>query len=311
MKTMKNLFLLALLFATVSVAYATNPQKVKLRLNLEAGKTYKIVQIATQDITQTIMGQEQKIHQETSTFYDYKVLSKNASGEMKIEVTYTRVKFKQDGPNGLTEYDSDDKTAEANPATQGHAALIGKQFTMLITPMGKVKELEGIDQMLSDMIDDMGVPDAQNQQLKETLKGQFGTEAMRANMEKSMALYPKKKVKVGDTWEVNTEMASPFAMVMNNSYKLVEIKNGLAKVQLTSTMKSAPNGAPMKTGEMKMTFKLDGSQSGVVFIDTQTGLTTKSDIDQDMKGDVSIDMGGQSMEFPMKIKGKVKQEVLK
>ncbi|MEZ4774650.1 MAG: DUF6263 family protein [Bacteroidia bacterium] len=280
-------FFLLLSSAFSLFAQSVSPSKIKLRLNLEKNDHFTISYFAHQDISQVLMETEQNINQTIGMYYTYDVLEADAKS-YEIKVTYSRVIFNQDGVTGSTRFDSDSIVETVPPAAKGFAALAGQSFFMTITPMGEVTEVKGIDQMLDNMLVSFeGLDTETRQSLSTSLKNQYGDENTRATMQNLMAIYPRKKVGIGDEWTRVTTINQGFPITMETSYKVKALDQNQATLEVFSKMASNPD-VPMEMMGMRLAYQLAGSQQGEILLNPRNGWTIRTSINQDLSGEVNL-----------------------
>jgi hypothetical protein len=301
------LLVLVLLAAATAVA----ADKVELRLRLDEGKTYIMTMTAKQAITQTFMGQEMAIDQTIQFAISFKSTKVDADGNTTVDVKYDSVAFEQDGPMGWIEYDSADPPDEIPMMARGFAGLVGRGFTMTVSPEGKVTDVKGVDKLFEEIVESMELPEGPMlDQMKESLKQQFGDEAMKQQMQQMLATLPEKPVGVGDSWSAESNLTGMLAMVIKNTWKVTSIKDGIVTLDGESTIEPAKDGEPMKMGPMSMKIDLTGSQKGTMELDEHSGFPLKAAINQDISGTVTTSQPGsdEEMSIPMTIKSTITLE---
>lgn len=269
--------------------------KVDLRFSPEVGAIYRQKSRAEQNIEQS----GQQMQQIIAFEYLYNVIEKNDKDNYRIKTTYTTVLYEQDNPAmGKIAYDSENPPENIHPMAKGYAALVGKSFYFEISPKGEVVEVSGTDEMIDDIVEDLGVEDeAKKEQLRSALKKQYGTEVMQQNMKQAFARYPNAPVAVGESWLQNTAQAMP-PMLTETRFTLKSKEQNTYIIDFNSTLKADPNGEALEMQGMKIEYNLSGIQSGSSQIDAKTGWATKTSIEQDISGTMKV----QGMEIPMSIK---------
>src|SRR5205085_637266 len=96
--------------------------------------------------------------------YRMAVESVDGAGNMKVATTYDAVMFRQKGPSGAVEYDSQNPPKQVPPAARAFAALAGLGFKSTVTPAGKVTAVEGLDAMFAEMVRKPELPDGQQEE---------------------------------------------------------------------------------------------------------------------------------------------------
>ena len=197
----KQLLLGLLVLSTTFLNFKpVNHQAEDLKLRLKKGDVFKMENTTDQLIEQDIMGQTQEQHQVMKYTLSYEVADVvNKVYIMKI--TYLAVSAMMDTPMGKMEYDSENHDGgDISPMLKGFAALPGKHFEIKVNQMGKTIEVNGTDEMLDQLVQEFDLPDeSTREQLRESLKRQFGDKALKSNMESAMAFYPGRPVNTGDT----------------------------------------------------------------------------------------------------------------
>ncbi|MHC4404828.1 MAG: DUF6263 family protein [Planctomycetota bacterium] len=281
-------------------------EKIELRLRFKEGDSIKQKMITDQQIVQTIQGQKQDMQQAMEMGMTQDVEKVNPDGSARIKVTYHSVKMVQQAPPpvGKIEYDSANPPANVHPMAAGMAALVGQSFTIEMTPEGTVTKVEGADEMLERIAEQVPAGGAM---VKEQLKKQFGDEALKQMMEKVTAIYPDNPVDIGDSWNTSIEVTTGFPISMENTYTLIARRDGVAVLDVRSTVKGNPNAKPIEMGPMKIKYNLSGSQYGETEIDEATGWPVKSTMKQDLSGQVEMIGGPAAMSpWPISIKSDIR-----
>ncbi len=299
-------FIILFLISNLSVA-----QPVKLRLNLSDGTSYKVLSVMENDITQTIMGVEQSTTQKYEFVYIYDVTDVESNGDMAMNLIFESVKASVQTPQGSEEYDSEDENSSPGMQTMAYAAMDDQQLQMVMTDRGEINEIGGIDKLLDNMLDMYNVNDpAQRQQVRATLENQISDESLKSQMTGISVVFPEKAVSVGDGWATTTQSQMSFPMMINSSYTIKSITDKSVEIAVNASVKTL-DGEPMSMQGMEMVVSLEGTQSGVLVIDRDTGWTISSTITQEIGGSMEILPNAQipdGMELPMNIRNTMTSE---
>ena len=279
--------------------------KVLLGFNLKKGQVYKTYATTDQTITQTVNGREQEIKQSMGQHMACNVLDVDAEGAVTMKTTFERFTFKMQTPQGTIEYDSADPPANVPPAATGFHALVGQGFTMKMTRSGKVKEIQGVNEMFDHMMKKIQLPAAQKEAMGKMLKEQFGERAMNELWEKSMTLFPDRPVGVGDSWSSKVSVTRGMPMVLENVWRLKEIKKDSAVIEMETSIDPNPSAEPMVMGPQKITYALSGKQSGTIEVDLETGWAKSGRLHQEISGDLTIEVGGEKKIVPLSVKSEI------
>lgn len=278
------------LFSTLCATTLSAADKVQLALRLKEGQTYKTQFVSDQTIKQTIQGQQLDMKQTMGFTYTFAVQKVDAQGTADCRVAYESVVFKQGGPTGETEYDSANPPETVPDQAKPFAALVGQGFTMRVGATGKVTDVTGANAIMDKVLQAVEVPDgAMRDTIREQLKGQFGDDAVRAQMEQVLAIYPDGPVGVGDSWTRTIAIAAGYPLLMENTYTYRGSKEGMAQVDVSSKLSRNPDGKPLKLGPMTIDFDVTGTQKGQMSIIEATGWVDQCSLEQKFGGTVKME----------------------
>jgi hypothetical protein len=280
------------LLAAIAVVCALWPNvaraaddKVELKFRFKKGDTYRLKVKIEQDIVQTFQSEQQETKQTIGIGETLNVKDVDAEGTMTVEVVFGPMSMKSKGPMGELEYDSENPPDEIALQARAFAAMVGQGFTMKLTPEGHVTAIEGVDEMFQKIFDAVELPKGpMKEAMIKDLKRQFGNDALSETMEKMMAMFPDKPVAVGDSWTRTMTVATGLPSIIEDTWTLVDRKDGVATIEVESTLKPNENAAPMKMGPFSMKFNLTGTQTGTLKLDEATGWFVGATITQDMSG---------------------------
>jgi len=166
-------------------------------------------------------------------------------------------------------YDSKDPASTENPMVakiaEAFSDLIGSSYTMTMDDKGNVKEID-----MKELTD--------NDDLAQNLSS--GS---------NYAIYPDGKVAVGDSWEKDIEPLETSDMKYHIKYTVLKI----GKKETTLGVEGSITANSIDDAEVN----LEGTQTGEMIVNTQTGWLISSTIDQELTLD--IEQAGQK--FPATI----------
>lgn len=277
---------LAILSITLN-ASAQDQSPLDLNLNLEAESSYLCVMEMNQDVAQTINGHDQTLRQELLMSWRYDVIGTSDNGDVDINLTYTRIKVKQDFGFQSSEYDSDSPPDYIEPSMRGYGAVVGSELGVRMGKKGRIIELRGVDTMLDNMIEDLNLPDspAKNEMIA-SMRSQFGENALRQALEQITGFYPESPVNTGDKWTSEKLVSTGLPMKVVDNFTLRSRKDGVAGIDVSSEITSSPDSAGVQMGPVSIFYDIAGSHSGSIEVDESTGLPIKSEIDMSLSGTV-------------------------
>ncbi|HJN06543.1 MAG TPA: DUF6263 family protein [Bacteroidales bacterium] len=254
--------LIGLFLFSISGVFAQ--KSVELQYNLNKGDKYLFITDIDMDMTFDARGTTTTMNsvmgiQMTS-------LINNIDGkEITQEITIDRIKMNQQIFGMELNYDSGDSST----FTSGMGAQIGEQMNKIIgaTVMiimdnhGNYKEVDfGSITDNSDLIDNFGSGN-------------------------SYAVYPEKKVKVGDSWETDIKPLEKSEMKVHVVYTLLKMTRKQAVIGVEGVL----SGNEVEGQEIN----LSGTTTGEMIVDRKTGMLIQSTIDTEIaldleRGDVKI-----------------------
>jgi len=270
---MKNynrlLLLIILLIPGLSLSLMAQ-KKVELKYNLEAGAKYAYDIATEQDIAFEASGQTMVMNSKIG-FEMTGDVEDNTTDNIVVKTVIDRVTMTQSIFGMEIKYDSDDKEASQNPMA-AHIAetfneLIGSSYTMTMDDKGNVTNMD-----MAELTD--------NDDFAQNLSS--GS---------NYAIYPDGKVGVGDSWEKDIEPLETSDMKYHIKYTVQKITKKETTLKVEGTI-SANNVEEQE-------INLEGTQSGTMIVDTESGWLIQSTIDQEITLD--IEQGGQK--FPATITG--------
>ena len=309
----RSAFAALLTFAACAPA-AAQDGKLELRLRLKAGEVYRLKTTVEQRVNQAIGANAQPTEQTFAVGYSMAVESVDGAGNMKVATKYDTVLFRQKGPGGAVEYDSQNPPKQVPQAARSFAALAGLGFKSTITPTGRVTAVEGLDAMFAEMVRKLELPEGpQKAAVQKVLAEQFGEETMKQNLQNVFALYPDTPVAVGESWQRRVVVSKGFPVIIDATYTLKGREGGVARVEIKSTLSPNEAAGPVDLGTGKMSYDLKGEQSGTAEIDEATGWTRSLTTSQVVSGLLRFQGAGGAQEVnnPVTIQEKITMEALK
>jgi hypothetical protein len=297
-----------LVFACVVASIVHAQEKYILRLNLEAGQRYQQRMTMSQNIDQVMNGITITMNQDMTLDYDYSVTDIDAQGVATVESTYDRVASKVRTQGMSVSYDSATAEGPISPEFRPLAAMVGKTFTMRISPLGSVVSIEGLSEILDAVIAEMTIDGPAREQVLENMKRQFGEEAMKELIEQAMAIYPPEPVAVGDSWVKTIEIRQMVPLKLDNTWVLKEVSENTATLEVTSLIGSAGEDTTVNMMGAEVNVRLEGAQSGTSIIDRKTGWVESSTVNQNVDGAMTLPAGEgfpDGMSIPLSIRSTV------
>lgn len=166
--------------------------------------------------------------------------------------------------------------------------IIGKSVLLKLSGNNEIMSVSGFDEILNNP--------SQDSATHEMMRKMFSKDQFNSMSGMMFSMYPKKPVKVGDTWTDQTNLnIANMEMKVDNKFTLIAVKNNLAEIGIDGTIKGAGEIMQRSTG-MKM--DMSGTQKGTITIRMDNGYLHTGSYKIDIKG--VMQMMGQKIPMTMK-----------
>jgi len=298
--------------------------KVDLKLRLKAGESHEMKMTQTQNITQTMNSQEQKITQVQEMVMGFDVLSVDTNGVMDVEMTYKAMKITMDGPMGHLEFDSvnpkpvDPNRPDEKMLAAMFSAMAGSKFQMKISPTGKTSDVRGLGAMMAKMREKIkesvgNTPEMQG--LDKFFDKMFDEKQVKEMTGDMMGRFPAEPVAAGDTWYDTMSMNFIMPIDVDTTYLLKQRKDGIAYIDAVAKMDMGDSSKIIEIDpNNKMSMQISGTMNSMSEVDEATGLTRKSNVAMNFSGVMRVEANQQmpdGMTMPMTITGNAVVELIK
>lgn len=291
---MKHRYMVLVLLVVMMAALGSQVAATEFRpqLRLEAGKTYTAYVSSDTLTSLSIQGQSLVTRQLMEMAYTYDVIAIDASGAAAVEMTFDKMRVKMEGPQGNFAWSGsvDQAQLPPPPPLAGLAAMVGATLTMKLTPDGRTSELQGLDALYNRMIEGMPLPaEVSREEFRQSLIDQFGDDAMGGALQNLSGAYPDHPINIGDSWPMNLTMSKGVPMIIEGSYTLESVENGVARLGVTAKIRPNPEGSPMKFGEIAVRCDLTGEETGYIEMEEGTGWVVRGEITTRFTGQLKLE----------------------
>jgi hypothetical protein len=276
----------------------TSSASKMLKFNFEKGKGYDYELITNMD--QEVMGQA--IQMDMSFYYSMDVAEDD--GTIKtITTAIDRFKMKMGVAGMNIDIDTDKPLPGLGETRDGKdpvkmlnglfGAIKGQKFSVKVDAEGKVQDVSGFENMANSIVDSMSLDGEQRLEMKKKFEEQFNSEKMKSQLGRIFYIFPNKEVKVGDSWQKNSQVTGDMGGIYKSTYKVTDIEGDMVTLDEKTKVESS---------QEKM--NLHGDINGTIVVDSRLGLVVNAD--QDMK--MTVEAAGKKIEIKAKtkIKGKAR-----
>ena len=218
-----------------------------------------------------------------STFgCSFEVMNNDSAGK-NLKMTYTKMDMAMDMGALNKMQNTQDSLMKKNSEN-----IVGKSIILTLSKDNEITNVTGFEEIMNTQMRDSAG--------KEMMKKMFSKDQFNSMFGMMFSMYPKKPVKVGESWDGDTKMnMANLAMKVHNKYTLLSVKNGLAEINIDGTI--GGNGEIMKESSgMKM--DMSGIQKGTITIRIDNGYLHSGAYKMDIKTEMEV--MGKKIEMTMK-----------
>jgi hypothetical protein len=276
--------------------------KVTLQWKFEKDKVfYQKMQTKTEQ-SMTVMNNNVKQTQNQTFYFSWKPI-KVEKDKATIEQEIIGVVMDIEIGGSKIQYDSTKDNTANNPLGDFFKALVGSKFTIeLDLKTLEVKKMDGREDFLKKLV-------AANPQMKPLLDTILSQEALKEMAEPVFAVVPTKPVVKGDKWEKKTKLNMGPIGSYENTYNF--LYNGpegsgdkqVEQIKVDTTLTYTAPGEV--TGQGGLPFKIKSAKLkssnpvGQVLFNAKKGRVEKSTTKLELKGKLSIEIGGQTTDVDL------------
>lgn len=298
---MKTIQLL-IVFAMISVS-SISQKSVDLRFNLEENSVYRVKATTIQNTTQTVMGNEQSIQTNTVSVISLKPLKK-MENEMITEVRFDTIITSISQPQmEINSTKPGDLNSEV-PADIMNCIFNRMSNTAFLVQMdyaGNVIGFMNLESLVSDIM--QGTDSLKGQAapfLVQRMESMLNEKALKTMVEGVTIYLPGKEVKKGEKWDITSTISGGgLDMSQASTYQLVELSRNEAKISGETVVESLPG--TMETNGAQITPDIQGIGETELWVNPNTGWILKGKSKQQLKGEMSVNAGGNSFNIPIEI----------
>lgn len=306
--------LAVLLMAAMIFSMSGCNGNLALYINAKAGDVYKYHMVVNTTSDVETSGQKISTVQDMTQDFSVKIDEVDSEGNMSIAYTYDAVKLTNEAMGQKTTIDSKNTDA-SDPMSKMYSSIIGKSFTVKMSKLGEIKEVNGLSELMDSMISSGLAGDESTEaimgQVKDQLKQNFGDEAMKSSLEMTTKVFPKEGVKPGDTWNTTFSLNAVVKLDMTINYTLEKVEGEIAYVDMKADFKTDGSKAA-NFGGMEMKADLSGTMTGKMKVNVKNGFLSEGEMTQDMSGKMEVEIAGAGkMDMPLKSVSKVTYSTVK
>lgn len=276
--------------------------QVDLSLNLEKNKVYRAKSTSEQNVTQTVMDNQQQVQTKTLTVMSIKMISGDTTA-MNVEIHFDTIGFNNTMPKMDVASFKEGTLSSTDPEKVMNVILnrLSKStLAVKLSKAGKVLEISNM-KVISDSVLS-GVDSIKGQaavMVQIQAKNMVSEESLTGMINVITDHLPGKKVQTGDKWESQFKISSSgIGILVNGKYKLKKITGNQAEIKGESTNEPA-SSTPVDMGGAEITYDARGLGEVTLLVDTQTGWIIKGSSRTHSQGNVEVKAQGQDFQIPV------------
>ncbi|WP_461205707.1 DUF6263 family protein [Clostridium sp. DL1XJH146] len=305
----RKLIIVVELVIISSLISACMGEKVNMSLKLKKGDRFSIEYLSEEEIDNSIKEiiNFSKLKKEIK--YNCEVVDIDDNKNSKINVKFDEVSFYLLSNDGNSiEYTSQLIEQQDNLLFAFFSSLIDKSFEVYIGENGKVDKIIGLDKIIEDGFAMINTEVINNfEQYKQIISKEFSSESMKTNLNSMNSFYNSENLKVGSSFEKESDLKIIVHLMSNNKYELEDVSDNSAKIKLSSIIKTKPENDTIVVGENNYAVDIEGEQNGFIVLDKDSSLMKEYNTNYELTGMIKITSGNPekgAREIPLVIKGK-------
>ncbi|MCA1761835.1 MAG: DUF6263 family protein [Cryomorphaceae bacterium] len=295
--------------AILALAFTPAAKKASFQFKLEDGKVYSQSTEIKGVIKQTIQGQSQETKQ-TATVHMNMELHEDAESNSVYNVWYTTigmsVETAMSGQNQSQAFGSDTTDMDqVDPTSLILSQMTDEKFKATIDRQGEVKNVEGLEEIIANALPEDSV---RATAMQSNISSSFGDGGFSKNIETVSAIIPEGKVKIGSSWTKESYTATGLPLLAKNTYTLKSMENNVATIEIDSELTVDPDNASTNLQGLDAVFYLEGTRTGTIKVDANTGWVIDANMTDDITGSLNISPNAQmpdGMNIPMEVKNNI------
>lgn len=266
------------------------PREGELKFALRPGAKFPLQKTVDQTLVQ--QAKDSKVVSRSRLFTRFAItVDAEEPGKRRMSVRYDRVRYSHDLLGDKVEYDSASPGEQIPDAALLYHGMVNNGFSFWLSSENLVVDIEGMQEFLQRCA--RFVPPDKRQQAVQQVLSNTQDESFSNFVDDSIGLLRFNKaapgreaqIKEGDEWSRSRKLTSPVPMALDTTYRLVELNDKTAKIDVFGTivpMRVAPlSTTGQRPTESQLILK-DGHTAGVCVIDRETGLPIHSRVERSM-----------------------------
>lgn len=276
--------------------------RYNLAYRFEPGQVYEVYSHTSSTMSQETMGMKINTENIQQTWIDWEISGVDKDSVYDVQTIYKRIISDIRSDDSSMTFDSDQPMEDVSAANMPQFYLVGKSIDMKISNNGSVRDIKGLQEMMSEIMDE----DLRPNPAVRLMLNKFTDESIKSSFAQYQ-IFPDKPVKIGESWKNNFTLDMFITFESENEYKLESVAGDEARITMKGLVKTAKSKSKDITGLLGSMMEIDGDSEGFFTINLKTGEILDSESLTDMRA--SINMMG--MKMPMNMKSKTLYKIVR
>ncbi len=306
---MKKLWILIIFCSALSTFSNT------FSINLSKGDHFITIVSSTQTVIRNVGGEQSQVDNSTKITLSFEVIDSNDK-TCSLAMRFKRIIASSKGAGWAYKYDTAPKPENSlesgsREMSNFYRELIGQTITIILDPKtGTIINMSGWDTLIKHMAESLKQGNRKNRmKLAKMLISSIQNGMTNGGPSSIFLPIGGKEIKVGNQWSIQSNLSTFSGLTLTTTYKVAETLPDKVRFNIKATLSTASKVTPIETGTTKIRYQLNGTQTGTITVDKNTGWIISSSIRQELQGTMTmIDMG---ITIPIQMEGKTEIRTLK
>ena len=252
------------------------------KIKLQKGDKYSISVTNDEKISNDNGTQKATAEQTNFINYDFNVSDIDEFGNYIINVKIRHIKKGLEISNGQkVEFNSkSEKKEDETPDITSLRSLIGKGYTLTLTPDGKVIDVKGAENIINSVVEEVGADEKTNKALKIALSQEFSATSITRYYERIFNYIDGNQHKLNSKWQKVYDINIGVPLKVISNYTLKNVSDDKLTVTMVAKLKNIAGKRKEEIQNIIVTSDINGNQSGTIIINRKTGFLVHSVINQ-------------------------------
>ncbi|MDO4881019.1 MAG: DUF6263 family protein [Capnocytophaga sp.] len=285
---MKKIVYIYFIFSSLSVF----SQQIDLSLRLDNKKTYY------QNMTLRVASKQSIQKQEVTTNVEVKSLTSFTFGKEKQGIYPTEIAYKNAEIEMETQVNGEkiqfgDMEKNIKEVTKN---ILNTPFKGEISVKGKILKIndnsflfdKAMRTFMKNLQKNTSISLAEQRQIRDQVEKSFSADILKSNLENLLSIFPRKRVSVGDQWEIQTFLINDLNIKISTTYTLESFSEEDIFISGNAVIHFTKEPVQLEQGQ-QVFFSVNGNISSQIKLDATTKWIKEAHYKQQIKGETEVE----------------------